>query len=957
MKIKLLLAASAVALIYSVPAYASDETRDSPTGGPLPAGVTEVGGIVVDMMGANNTRVVSQLAASELYRGYANYSENPVSGVATGNPLLFGTQTGYDSSVLDQLGGGIQSLSVRITLYDGDTAPGNFDNNENTLSVNDILLGNWSDVTAYQTSSDGLTLLGTSQGFGNNILATGFFSTTDVAVLTEIYNSLLASNALAFTLNDVDPYDNYFDFTQGVDGGLINVGQGPVVTPPTTPPTTPPVTEFHYWDGSAAGNAGNGIVDGGDGVWDATTTNWTEATGGTNGAYSPNPGSVTFMGAPGTVTVDNSLGNVAVEGMYFAVNGYHVVGEPIELSGTAATLRVGDGTANGASFVATVDAALTGAAGLTKTDLGVLVLGGVNSYTGTTTVAEGTLIGSATSFGTGEAVIDAGANLIVDQASDATFANAISGEGSLFKTGAGTLEVTADNSFVGATTVAAGKLQVNGSLANSPVTVASGATLGGYGTVGGISTQTGSVVAPGGSIGTLTVNGSYGQAAGSVYAVELTSAGDSDLLDISGAATLDAGARLAVTKTDDARYVLGKRYTVLTAAGGVSGDYALSGDTQVSLFYNLVDSYDATHVYLDVAQTRSFASAGVTPNQISAAAGADSTTGTLHDAIGYLQTEAEARAAFDSISGEIHATARAAALEDSRFIREAVNGRLLDATDPNALWFRGFGSWGRMKGDGNAARYTRDIGGFFLGYDMIRSGSLRIGGLVGYSHSSLKLPARLSSAKADDVHLGIYAGIGDTLGFGARLGASYTFRSLKTDRSVSFSGFLDTLRSKYEMGIGQGFGEIGYKIGLGVATIEPVAGAAYVHLDSSQGVESGGAASLLVHGKNSHVIFTTLGARFKAGLTPEGGGTVIALNGSAAWRYASNNRDALAQLAFAGGDRFAVTARPIARNVAALDLGVEARLASGGVLSLSYSGQIGDGLADHGLKASLRWPI
>ncbi|SEI87641.1 outer membrane autotransporter barrel domain-containing protein [Sphingobium sp. AP50] len=952
MKIGLLLAASALALSYSVPASASDETRNSPTGGALPSGVTEVGGIVVDMTGTNDTRVVSQLAASELYRGYANFSENAVPGVATGNPLLFGTQTGYDSTVLDQLGGGIQSLSIRITLYDGDTAPGDFDQGENTLSVNDILLGNWSDVTAYQTTSDGQTLLSTTNGFGNDILATGFFSITDVAVLTEIYNSLLASNALAFTLNDVDPYDNYFDFTQGVDGGLIDVGTGPVVTPPTVPPTG----QFLYWDGAAAGNADNGVVNGGDGVWDATTANWTEAGGGANGAYTPNPGSVTFAGTAGTVTVDNSLGNVAVEGMHFAVNGYHIVGEAIELSGTAATVRVGDGTADGASFVATIDAPLTGTAGLTKTDLGILVLGGENSYSGTTTVAGGTLMGSATSFGSGDAVIDAGASLIIDQAADATFANAISGEGSLFKTGVGTLEVTADSSLTGPTTVAAGKLQVNGSLATSPVTVGNGATLGGYGTVGGISAQAGSTVAPGGSIGTLSINGDYHQASGSRYAVELTSTGDTDLLGISGAATLDGGAQLVVTKTDAARYVLGKRYTVLTADGGVTGDYALSGDTQVSLFYNLVDNYDATHVYLDVAQTRSFASAGATPNQISAAAGGDSTSGTLHDAIGYLQSEAEARVAFDSISGEIHATVRAAALEDSRFIREAVNGRLLDATDPNALWFRGYGSWGRMKGDGNAARYDRDIGGFFLGYDMVRSGALRIGLLTGYSHSSVKLPARSSSAKADDVHLGAYVGIGKDVGFGARLGASYSFRSIKTSRTVAFTGFTDSLGSKYDIGIGQAFGELGYKIGVGPATIEPVAGLAYVHLDSSQAVESGGASKLFVHAKNSQILFSTLGARFKADLSPQGG-TVVALTGSAAWRHASHNRDALASLAFADGDRFAITAPPIAKDVAAVDLGVEGRLASGPVLSLSYSGQIGDGLRDHGVKASLRWPL
>jgi hypothetical protein len=45
----------------------------------------------------------------------------------------------------------------------------------------------------------------------------------------------LNTNELIYSLLDVDPYDNYFDFTDGVDGSLIDVGTGPVVTPPSNP--------------------------------------------------------------------------------------------------------------------------------------------------------------------------------------------------------------------------------------------------------------------------------------------------------------------------------------------------------------------------------------------------------------------------------------------------------------------------------------------------------------------------------------------------------------------------------------------------------------------------------------------------------------------------------------------------------------------------------------------------
>jgi hypothetical protein len=223
----------AFALAAAPAANATPETETSPTGGALPSGVTKVGGLVVDLKGANGARVVSQLAASQMYEGYSNSVYSAPPGTAAGNPLLFGTQSGFSSAVLSALGGGITSASFRITLYDGDTAPGNFDYNQNTFSVNNILVGNWSDVTTYRTDNSGATLISTNNGFGDNVLATGFFTLTDAGKLADLYTSLVNTGALAFTLADSDPGDNYFDFTQGVDGGLINVGQGPVVTPPT----------------------------------------------------------------------------------------------------------------------------------------------------------------------------------------------------------------------------------------------------------------------------------------------------------------------------------------------------------------------------------------------------------------------------------------------------------------------------------------------------------------------------------------------------------------------------------------------------------------------------------------------------------------------------------------------------------------------------------------------------
>lgn len=223
MKLKTL--AGLFTLAFSASSFATTLTDIAPSGLDVTTkGASTVGGIVVDLVGANGAHVVSQLAASSLYEGYAN-----------ANPFTVGIQNGFTASVTNALGGGIQQASFRFTLYDGDSASGNFDYNDNTLLINGLNFGNWSSVSTQNTTSTGAAGgAGFSTGFRNNILDTGWFTSTNSGLLSSLYTSLLSSQALKFEVNDVDPYDNYYDFTQGLDKSVIDVGQGPVVTPPTT---------------------------------------------------------------------------------------------------------------------------------------------------------------------------------------------------------------------------------------------------------------------------------------------------------------------------------------------------------------------------------------------------------------------------------------------------------------------------------------------------------------------------------------------------------------------------------------------------------------------------------------------------------------------------------------------------------------------------------------------------
>ena len=213
-------------LAVAVPASASVFTSTSPTGFDVTTvGASTIGGIVVQLNGLNGATVVSQLSASSLFVGFNN-----------ANPQLIGVQSGFGTSVTGALGGGLASASFRFTLFDGDSAAGNFDANDNTLLVHGIPIANWTTVNAQNTDALGVaTGSGFSGGgFRNNLLDTGWFFINNAATLSSLFAAIDVNDVISFELSDVDPGDNFLDFKQGINASLINVGSGPVVTPPTT---------------------------------------------------------------------------------------------------------------------------------------------------------------------------------------------------------------------------------------------------------------------------------------------------------------------------------------------------------------------------------------------------------------------------------------------------------------------------------------------------------------------------------------------------------------------------------------------------------------------------------------------------------------------------------------------------------------------------------------------------
>ncbi len=192
-----------------------------------------------------------------------------------------------------------------------------------------------------------------------------------------------------------------------------------------------------------------------------------------------------------------------------------------------------------------------------------------------------------------------------------------------------------------------------------------------------------------------------------------------------------------------------------------------------------------------------------------------------------------------------------------------------------AVWGQGLGQFGRTRGDGNAARLTRETGGFLLGLEsgygaltLPGVGDLRVGVAAGYSTSTLDIPARRSSGSVEDVFGAVYgrAALGAVQ---VRAGAIYGSQALDTSRRVQFPGVTQSATGKAGSQTVQGFGEVGYRIAVGSGFLEPFVGGGALHVGRDGFSEAGGAAALRVFGRGYDVQTATAGVQGEAALSDQ----------------------------------------------------------------------------------------
>lgn len=242
----------------------------------------------------------------------------------------------------------------------------------------------------------------------------------------------------------------------------------------------------------------------------------------------------------------------------------------------------------------TLSGRITGTGSLLVASGKTILTNAANSYSGGSTVSANAIL-----EGTAHALqgnITNNHEVIFNQATAGTFSGTITGPSNavITKTGIGTATfATSQTTFQGTTNINEGTLLVN-SILGGNVNILHGGTLGGIGTIVKNVDNHG-IISPGNSIGTLNIDDDYIQYSDGTYYAEIDSHGNSDLINITGTATLDGA---LVIDLIDGIVDTTKVYTILHADGGVEDTFATVRNAGISFYF-----YHVSYLPQDVQLT------------------------------------------------------------------------------------------------------------------------------------------------------------------------------------------------------------------------------------------------------------------------------------------------------------------------------------------------------------------
>ena len=588
-----------------------------------------------------------------------------------------------------------------------------------------------------------------------------------------------------------------------------------------------------------------------------------------------------------------------------------------------------------------------------------LTLSGNNTYTGATTVTEGTLkagvasvAGVSGAFGKNSAVTlnnTDGKGLDLDVYSNTigslngvaastvklgsgtlttgslgttdTYAGVISGaSGALVKTGTGTQTLSGNNSYTGGTTISQGILQVGSATALGTGAVTNNATL-----------DIGSTQLSG--IGVYTQN-----TTGSKLKVTIDSSTTSGKISSSSAAVVTTAATVDVTIANDVYISNNATFTILDTIGsGVSVPGTINSLSTSRISF--VGSASNGDLILTANRT-STGFASLANNSDARAAGTvlDNMTNPSTDMTTVLNTlenlsDAQVGTALDTMIPEVDAGVLdnsnaalnnfvGASLERSQSVLTAAAENSAtgvssgDENKLNGIWAKGYGSYldqGTRKG---IQGFTAWNSGTAIGVDRLFSDVLTLGVSSGYAYGQVHSAENSGKTNINSAQGTIYAGYQDAnLPYFIDAAGSFAWNWYQGKRDISVGGINRTANADYD---GQQYGvylDGGYRFNLGKnLELTPLASIQWNHLRLAGYTETeAGSMNLSVNRQSYDMLQSGLGASITSKMKYKWGN--FAPEFHAKWLYSFiNDAVAVTSSYTGGGGSFASSGVKPAKN-------------------------------------------
>jgi autotransporter-associated beta strand protein len=647
---------------------------------------------------------------------------------------------------------------------------------------------------------------------------------------------------------------------------------------------------------------------------------------------------------------------------------------------------------NGGGLIGFADSSTGGTARLVANAGGVFDISGLSTGGMTTGSIEG-----AGAFSLGSKELTVGNNNL-----STTVSGTISGAGgSLVKEGRGTLTLTGNNTYTGPTTVNAGSLIVDGSIASSSLTtVTFGGLLGGTGTVGDVRIGVGGVFAPGASM----TSGNLSFLPGSVFTVQANSQ-TATSVNVGGTALLSGLVFVNVSGT----IFFPRVYPILNAGGLVIGQFENVIDNRPSFEAELIYTphsvllslvfdplaaverppaqqegvggggtggervpIDLNQLRVALALINSFKATGQIPVEF----GSIGTANDLSQLSGEIGTSVQ-QAAFNTMDRFINVLldpslgARGAPAAADGFApafasdtastvyRKAPAVVQTDTAPRWSQWVSAYGALQRTGGDVAVGSHdTRNsIAGLAAGIDYRLSPDMLAGFGIGGSLNDFAVAGGLGSGTNDSFQAGAYVRRDFNQAYVAAA-LAYGFHEVTTDRSVTFAGF-DALRAQFDAHSISGRAEAGYRIATPWMGIIPYTAGQFTTIFLPQYGEQrvGGGTdvfALTFPAKDVTAPRTELGLRGDTSFILADG--IMTLRGRAAWAHNfDTSREAAAAFQVLPVSSFVVTGAAQDRDAALVSASAEVKWLNGFSAAATFDGEFSGNVQTYAGRGIIRY--